>query len=74
MADRPDQCTLQKDDYFECLHHTKEKARAKSIKIQELKLIEQRKKQDEISRKLTDSANKSNVMRLGIIEDNDKQK
>ncbi|GES76727.1 NADH dehydrogenase (ubiquinone) Fe-S protein 5 [Rhizophagus clarus] len=68
------QCTLQMDDYFECLHHTKEKARAKAIKDQELKLIEEKKKQDELSRKLTDSANKSNVTRLGIIEDNVKQK
>jgi NADH dehydrogenase (ubiquinone) Fe-S protein 5 len=73
MADRPEQCTLQKDDYFECLHHTKERARAKDIKTQELKLIEQKKKQDELSRKLTDSANKSNVTRLDIIKDSDKQ-
>ncbi|RIA96489.1 hypothetical protein C1645_754851 [Glomus cerebriforme] len=74
MADRPEQCTLQKDDYFECLHHTKERARAKAIKTQELKLIEEKKKQDNLSRKLTDSANKSNVTRLGIIENDVKQK
>ncbi|CAG8449075.1 4585_t:CDS:2 [Dentiscutata heterogama] len=24
MADRPEECALQLDDYFECLHHTKE--------------------------------------------------
>lgn len=98
MADRPEQCTLQMDDYFECLHHTKEviftqnfvqflltiqfimlflfiqKARAKAIKDQELKLNEEKKKQDELSRKLTDSANKSNVTRLGIIDNSVKQK
>ena len=51
-----------------------QRARAKQIKAQELKLIEQKKKQDELSRKLTDSANKSNVTRLDIIKDSDKQK
>src|SRR4051794_19348474 len=24
MADKPEECVLQRDDYLECLHHTKE--------------------------------------------------
>ncbi|KAN0064865.1 hypothetical protein ACQY0O_001922 [Thecaphora frezii] len=31
-ADAPSECAAQKEDYLECLHHTKEIARAKEIK------------------------------------------
>ncbi|GAA5853932.1 hypothetical protein JCM8547_008161 [Rhodosporidiobolus lusitaniae] len=35
-ADVPEQCALQKEDYLECLHHTKEVSRAMKIKGQYL--------------------------------------
>ena len=35
-ADVPQQCVLQKEDYLECLHHTKEVSRALAIKSQYL--------------------------------------
>ncbi|CAG8674839.1 14034_t:CDS:2, partial [Gigaspora rosea] len=69
MADRPQDCALQLDDYFECLHHTKEKARARKIKAEEVKQIEKKRQEDEKARKSTNSTAKSNVTRLGIIDD-----
>ncbi|CAG8606442.1 3531_t:CDS:2 [Ambispora gerdemannii] len=65
MADFPEECLAQKEDYLECLHHTKERQRAKLIKQEE---IRQRKKAEEAARKHADSAAKSKVFRLGIIE------
>merc|ERR1712080_498925 len=35
-ADGPEQCALQKEDYLECLHHTKEVQRAMRIKSEYL--------------------------------------
>ncbi|GAA6011193.1 hypothetical protein JCM10207_005534 [Rhodosporidiobolus poonsookiae] len=35
-ADQPEQCVLQKEDYLECLHHTKEVSRAMKIKSEYL--------------------------------------
>ncbi|GAA5884076.1 hypothetical protein JCM6882_002128 [Rhodosporidiobolus microsporus] len=35
-ADVPEQCALQKEDYLECLHHTKEVSRAMRIKSEYL--------------------------------------
>ncbi|RUP51320.1 hypothetical protein BC936DRAFT_148765 [Jimgerdemannia flammicorona] len=64
MADSPQECLLQRDDYLECLHHTKEIARVLRIKTEELKQLERRK----LELKVADSAAKSNVARLGIIE------
>ncbi|KAL1918449.1 uncharacterized protein VTP21DRAFT_3109 [Calcarisporiella thermophila] len=69
MADRPDECVLQRDDYLECLHHTKEIKRFQQIQSQQVKQIEARRKAEEASRKYSDAAAKSNVQRLGIIEE-----
>ena len=33
-ADEPKACTLQREDYFECLHHRKEFARLNAIQLQ----------------------------------------
>ncbi|GJN94191.1 hypothetical protein Rhopal_007265-T1 [Rhodotorula paludigena] len=35
-ADTPEQCVLQKEDYLECLHHTKEVSRALRVKTEYL--------------------------------------
>ncbi|EIW78430.1 hypothetical protein CONPUDRAFT_128055 [Coniophora puteana RWD-64-598 SS2] len=39
-SDSPSQCRLQADDYLECLHHTKEIARAKTVKAEFIKQAE----------------------------------
>ncbi|CAG8478596.1 12919_t:CDS:2 [Acaulospora morrowiae] len=69
MADSPQECTLQLEDYIECLHNKKEKARAKAIKAEELRQIKKRREEEAAARKYTDSAAKSNVARLGIVDD-----
>ncbi|KAG9286469.1 hypothetical protein G9A89_014635 [Geosiphon pyriformis] len=68
MADFPEECLLQRDDYFECLHHTKELARARKIRAEEERQQKLRKEEEAKSRRAADSAAKSNVFRLGIIE------
>ncbi|KAJ6525854.1 hypothetical protein B0H10DRAFT_1863934, partial [Mycena sp. CBHHK59/15] len=40
-ATSPRQCALQKDDYMECLHRKKEKARNAAIQAEYVKLREQ---------------------------------
>ncbi|CAH1762090.1 15937_t:CDS:2 [Entrophospora sp. SA101] len=71
MANRPEDCIMEKEDYFECLHHTKEIARAKKIKAQELKMIEKRREEDQIAKKKLDS--KTDVNRLGIVEEKNQE-
>ncbi|KAI9010969.1 hypothetical protein CLU79DRAFT_772128 [Phycomyces nitens] len=65
-ADFPQQCISQRDDYLECLHHTKEFARATRIKTEELKQAEKRLQ----AKKASSAAADSNLPRLNIISDN----
>ncbi|CAG8518632.1 682_t:CDS:2 [Paraglomus occultum] len=69
MADHPTQCVLQSEDYLECLHNTKELARARRIRAEILKKSGVRKKKEATLRKTNQSALDSKVMRLGIITD-----
>ncbi|CAO3662105.1 unnamed protein product [Rhizopus stolonifer] len=64
-ADLPRQCLSQRDDYLECLHHTKEFARITRIKTEELKQAElkQKEKKDSLT------AANSNLQKLNIIEE-----
>ncbi|CAO3672244.1 unnamed protein product [Rhizopus microsporus] len=64
-ADLPRQCLAQRDDYLECLHHTKEFARITRIKAEELKQAQLRQKQ----KKDAVNAANSNVQKLNIIEE-----
>ncbi|KAG0749941.1 hypothetical protein G6F57_000040 [Rhizopus arrhizus] len=64
-ADLPQQCLSQRDDYLECLHHTKEFARITRIKTEELKQAEFRQKQ----KKDALTAANSNMQKLNIIEE-----
>ncbi|CAO3695405.1 hypothetical protein G6F56_012423 [Rhizopus delemar] len=64
-ADLPQQCLSQRDDYLECLHHTKEFARITRIKTEELKQAELKQKQKKDS---LNAAN-SNLQKLNIIEE-----
>ncbi|KAM0789768.1 hypothetical protein ACM66B_006621 [Microbotryomycetes sp. NB124-2] len=63
-ADVPTQCVAQKEDYLECLHHTKEISRAMQIKAQYLKKtaheVEEKKKQ-------TNTAADSGILGLGLL-------
>ncbi|KAG0741773.1 hypothetical protein G6F57_001070 [Rhizopus arrhizus] len=64
-ADLPQQCLSQRDDYLECLHHTKEFARITRIKTEELKQAELKQKQ----KKDALTAANSNLQKLNIIEE-----
>ncbi|CDS14386.1 hypothetical protein LRAMOSA06555 [Lichtheimia ramosa] len=64
-ADFPQQCLAQRDDYLECLHHTKEFARVTRIKAEELKQAEKKMKLKEAA----NAAATSNMARLNIVDD-----
>ncbi|CEP10162.1 hypothetical protein [Parasitella parasitica] len=68
-ADLPQQCLDQRDDYLECLHHTKEFARITRIKTEELKQAEKKKHELEKQQKDALAAAKSNLPKLNIIDD-----
>ncbi|ORY91856.1 hypothetical protein BCR43DRAFT_558582 [Syncephalastrum racemosum] len=63
-ADFPQQCLAQRDDYMECLHRTKEFARATRIKAEELKLAQ--KKQE--LKAAANAAAESNLPHTNIID------
>ncbi|KAL1935067.1 hypothetical protein VTP01DRAFT_4207 [Rhizomucor pusillus] len=63
-ADFPTQCNAERDDYLECLHHTKEFARVTRIKAEELKQAEKRKQ----LKKEANAAADSNLPQLNIID------
>ncbi|KAI7897689.1 uncharacterized protein BX663DRAFT_527583 [Cokeromyces recurvatus] len=67
-ADLPQQCLDQRDDYFECLHHTKEYARMAHIKAEELKQIQKRRLEQEKAKKEASSAADSNMPKLKLID------
>ncbi|KAG0236226.1 hypothetical protein BGW42_003871 [Actinomortierella wolfii] len=69
LADRPDECVLQRDDYLECLHHSKEILRTKAIQDEHLKQKEKRAREAAEHKKKADSASASNVPRLNVVED-----
>ncbi|GAA5810520.1 hypothetical protein MFLAVUS_003943 [Mucor flavus] len=68
-ADLPQQCLDQRDDYLECLHHTKEFARITLIKTEELKQAEKRQAEQVKAKKDALTAAKSNMPKLNIIDD-----
>ncbi|KAI9312293.1 hypothetical protein BX666DRAFT_1990506 [Dichotomocladium elegans] len=68
-ADFPQQCLAQRDDYLECLHHTKEFARVTRIKAEELKQADEKKKLKEAA----NNAATSNLPRLNIVDEKQKQ-
>jgi len=64
MADKPEECVLQRDDYLECLHHTKEIARAQRIAEQQKLLVARR---VEVEREAERQA-RTHVAKLGVIK------
>lgn len=65
----PQQCLSQRDDYMECLHHTKEIARVTRIKTEELKQAEKRISEEGKAKKEAVVAAQSNMPKLNIIEE-----
>ncbi|WFD20518.1 hypothetical protein MCAP1_002764 [Malassezia caprae] len=65
-ADEPSECTLQKEDYLECLHHTKELERAHAI---QRRMIEVQHEESKRARE-TVRQDKSQGLRLGLIDPN----
>ncbi|CEQ41042.1 SPOSA6832_02721 [Sporobolomyces salmonicolor] len=63
-ADAPEQCTLQKEDYLECLHHTKEVSRAMKIKTEYLTKTAH---ELEAKRKQAEQHVESGIMGLGLL-------
>ncbi|KAI8096670.1 uncharacterized protein BX664DRAFT_324576 [Halteromyces radiatus] len=72
-ADFPQQCLAQRDDYLECLHHTKEFARVTRIKTEELKQAHQKQQAAEKAKKEAAAAAQSSLPRLNIIDEPEQQ-
>ncbi|GAA5842746.1 hypothetical protein JCM9279_003971 [Rhodotorula babjevae] len=70
-ADAPEQCIAQKEDYLECLHHTKEVSRALRIKSEYLSKtageLEQRRKEAEVHAE-------GGILGLGLLNSQHAQK
>ncbi|KAJ3570566.1 hypothetical protein NP233_g4317 [Leucocoprinus birnbaumii] len=64
-TDDPKGCMNQYFDYFECLHHTKEKARAKTVEEQFLRKAQAVAKE---GRKAADVLADGAIVGLGIIQ------
>ncbi|KAG1753586.1 uncharacterized protein EDB91DRAFT_405266 [Suillus paluster] len=64
-ADAPSQCRLPADDYLECLHHTKEIARAKAVKAEFIKQAEHHAKE---GRKVADVLADGVIVGVGLIQ------
>lgn len=65
-ADTPSDCILAKEDYLECLHHTKEIARAKEIKDH---WLHRQAKDAHAARENGEVRATSSIMDLGLIND-----
>ncbi|KAJ8489153.1 hypothetical protein ONZ51_g3110 [Trametes cubensis] len=65
QADVPKQCAPQAEDYLECLHHTKEIARAKEIKAEFIRKAEH---QANEGRKAADILADGVIVGVGLIQ------
>ncbi|PWN52884.1 hypothetical protein IE53DRAFT_339792 [Violaceomyces palustris] len=63
-ADTPSECVSEKDDYMECLHHTKEIARAKDIKEH---WIQRQAREAHDAKEKGELRATSSIMNLGLI-------
>ncbi|KAH8087155.1 hypothetical protein BXZ70DRAFT_955791 [Cristinia sonorae] len=64
-TESPGQCRAQADDYLECLHHTKEIARAKAVKAEFVKRAEH---QATEGRKAADILADGVIVGVGLIQ------
>ncbi|KAI9068093.1 hypothetical protein FKP32DRAFT_1587967 [Trametes sanguinea] len=65
QTDVPSQCKAQAEDYLECLHHTKEIARAKAIKAEFIRKAEH---QAHEGRKAADILADGVIVGVGLIQ------
>ncbi|KAI0355851.1 hypothetical protein OH77DRAFT_1495708 [Trametes cingulata] len=65
QTDVPSQCRAQADDYLECLHHTKEIARAKAVKAEFIRKAEH---QAHEGRKAADILADGVIVGVGLIQ------
>ncbi|CAE6431267.1 unnamed protein product [Rhizoctonia solani] len=63
-ADAPSECRAQSEDYLECLHHTKEIARAKTIKAH---FVQTQAHQGKEGRKVADILSEGVIVGVGLI-------
>ncbi|KAL1408909.1 hypothetical protein Q8F55_005723 [Vanrija albida] len=63
-ADAPQECVAQKDDYLECLHRTKEIARAKEIKAH---WVQSQVREGADARKAAEKAATGVIVNLGLV-------
>ncbi|ORY22121.1 hypothetical protein BCR39DRAFT_552149 [Naematelia encephala] len=66
LASEREDCVLTRDDYLECLHRTKEIARAKEIKAH---FIEKQIQETHDKRQAAEKAASGVIVSLGLIED-----
>ncbi|KAG7539619.1 hypothetical protein FFLO_03495 [Filobasidium floriforme] len=64
-AEDPQECVLTKDDYLECLHRTKEIARAKQIKSH---FLQKTATEHSDARKANEESAKGVIVSLGLIK------
>ncbi|KAK6904968.1 hypothetical protein V866_004175 [Kwoniella sp. B9012] len=69
-AEKPVDCVAQKDDYMECLHHTKEIARAKEIKSH---FVQTQISQSSDARKAAEKAATGVIVSLGLVKEEEGQ-
>ncbi|KAI9634321.1 uncharacterized protein MKK02DRAFT_17995, partial [Dioszegia hungarica] len=63
-AESPRDCVAQKDDYLECLHRTKEIARAKEIKSH---FLQKTAHEGSDARKAAEKAATGSIVSLGLV-------
>ncbi|ORX94780.1 hypothetical protein K493DRAFT_352237 [Basidiobolus meristosporus CBS 931.73] len=73
MSDKPEECILQQEDYLECLHHTKEIARAKVI-VAEARRQRLREQHAQSTKSSGDNVADNKVIRLNIVEKEEEAK
>ncbi|GAA5885472.1 hypothetical protein JCM16303_005216 [Sporobolomyces ruberrimus] len=66
-ADSPQECVLQKEDYLECLHHTKEVSRALKIKTEYLTKTSHELEQKRKVAQTDFDASGGGIMGLGLL-------
>ncbi|KIR26139.1 NADH dehydrogenase (ubiquinone) Fe-S protein 5 [Cryptococcus deuterogattii 99/473] len=68
-AEKPSDCVAPKDDYMECLHNTKEIARAKEVKSH---FVQKELQESHDSRKAAEKAATGVIVSLGLVEEEGK--
>ncbi|EAL18728.1 hypothetical protein CNBI3140 [Cryptococcus deneoformans B-3501A] len=68
-AEKPSDCVAPKDDYMECLHNTKEIARAKQVKSH---FVQKELQESHDSRKAAEKAATGVIVSLGLVEEEGK--